>query len=85
MRTFVEQQWAAALAEDPALHGVVGKAVGKGVLGAEITRRLVPTLTESFALTAGIIFTAFLLVFRSPSARLMTMSSIVLRDPEWCS
>jgi len=47
--------------------------VGKGVLGAEITRRLVPTLTQSFALTAGIIFTAFLLVFRSPSARLMTM------------
>jgi predicted RND superfamily exporter protein len=73
MRTFVEQQWAAALAGDPALHGVVGKVVGKGVLGAEITRRLVPTLTQSFALTAGIIFTAFLLVFRSPSARLMTM------------
>jgi predicted RND superfamily exporter protein len=73
MRTFVEQQWVAALAGDPALHGVVGKVVGKGVLGAEITRRLVPTLTESFALTAGIIFTAFLLVFRSPSARLMTM------------
>ena len=47
--------------------------MGKGVLGAEITRRLVPTLTESFALTAGIIFSAFLLVFRSPSARLMTM------------
>jgi uncharacterized protein len=73
MRIFVEQQWAAALAGDPALHGVVGKVVGKGVLGAEITRRLVPTLTQSFALTAGIIFTAFLLVFRSPSARLMTM------------
>jgi predicted RND superfamily exporter protein len=43
------------------------------VLGAEITRRLVPTLMESFALTAAVIFTAFLLVFRSPSARLMTM------------
>jgi predicted RND superfamily exporter protein len=35
--------------------------------------RLLPTLTESFALTASVIFTAFLLVFRSPSARLMTM------------
>jgi predicted RND superfamily exporter protein len=34
---------------------------------------LLPTLTESFALTASVIFTAFLLVFRSPSARLMTM------------
>ena len=47
--------------------------VGKGVLGAEITQRLLPTLTESFALTASVIFLAFLLVFRSPSARLMTM------------
>jgi predicted RND superfamily exporter protein len=43
------------------------------VLGAEITQRLLPTLTESFALTATFIFLAFLLVFRSPSARLMTM------------
>jgi hypothetical protein len=73
MRTFVEQQWAAASASDPALRAVVGKVVGRGVLGAEITRRLVPTLTQSFALTAAIIFTAFLVVFRSPSARLMTM------------
>ncbi len=50
-----------------------GSVVGKGVLGAEITQRLLPTLTESFALTASVIFLAFLLVFRSPSARLMTM------------
>jgi len=49
------------------------RVVGKGVLGAEITQRLLPTLTESFALTASIIFLAFLLVFRNPSARLMTM------------
>jgi hypothetical protein len=34
---------------------------------------LLPTLTESFALTASVIFTAFLLVFRSPTARVMTM------------
>jgi predicted RND superfamily exporter protein len=52
---------------------VRGSAVGKGVLGAEITQRLLPTLTQSFALTASVIFLAFLLVFRSPSARLMTM------------
>jgi uncharacterized protein len=43
------------------------------VLGAEITQRLLPTLTQSFALTASVIFLAFLVVFRSPSARLMTM------------
>jgi predicted RND superfamily exporter protein len=73
MRTFVEEKWAAAQAADPALRTVRGQVVGKGVLGAEITQRLLPTLTESFALTASVIFLCFLLVFRSPSARLMTM------------
>jgi uncharacterized protein len=73
MRAFVEEKWAAAQASDPALHAVRGQVVGKGVLGAEITQRLLPTLTESFALTASVIFLCFLLVFRSPSARLMTM------------
>ena len=73
MRTFVERIWAEAQAEEPALHAVRGRVVGKGVLGAEITQRLLPTLTESFALTASVIFLGFLLVFRSPSARLMTM------------
>jgi hypothetical protein len=73
MRTFVERTWAAAQAAEPALRGVHGSVVGKGVLGAEITQRLVPTLAESFALTASVIFLAFLLVFRSPSATLMTM------------
>ena len=58
---------------EPALRAVHGQVVGKGVLGAEITQRLLPTLTQSFALTASVIFLAFLLVFRSPSARLMTM------------
>jgi hypothetical protein len=73
MRAFVEHEWAAAQSADPALRTVRGSVVGKGVLGAEITQRLLPTLTESFALTASVIFLAFLLVFRSPSARLMTM------------
>jgi predicted RND superfamily exporter protein len=73
MRRFVDRAWADAAAHDPALRGVQGLQVGKGVLSAEITERLLPTLTESFALTASIIFCAFLLVFRSPSARLMTM------------
>jgi predicted RND superfamily exporter protein len=73
MRTFVEREWAKAQAADPELRPVRGSVVGKGVLGAEITQRLLPTLTESFALTASVIFCAFLLVFRSPSARLMTM------------
>ena len=73
MRTFVEQTWAAAQAQEPALRAARGRVVGKGVLGAEITQRLLPTLTQSFALTASVIFLAFLVVFRSPSARFMTM------------
>ncbi len=73
MRAFIEQQWAQAQAQDPALRGVRGRVVGQGVVGVEISHRLLPTLTESFALTASVIFVAFLIVFRSPSARLMTM------------
>jgi predicted RND superfamily exporter protein len=73
MRVFVARQWAAAQADEPALRTVRGSVVGQGVLGTEITQRLVPTLAESFALTASVIFLAFLLVFRSPSATLMTM------------
>jgi predicted RND superfamily exporter protein len=73
MRKFVERTWEAAHAEDPALRDVRGRLAGKGVLSGDITARLLPTLTESFALTAGVIFCAFLVVFRSPSARLMTM------------
>jgi len=73
MRTFVERQWAAAQAHEQALRPVHGSVVGKGVLDAEISERLLPTLIESFAITASVIFLAFLLVFRSPSARLMTM------------
>jgi uncharacterized protein len=42
-------------------------------VSSAITARLLPTLTESFVLTATVIFCAFLIVFRSPSARLMTM------------
>jgi hypothetical protein len=73
MRKFVEQAWTEAQAQDPALRDVRGRLAGQGVLSGEITERLLPTLTQSFALTAGVIFFGFLLVFRSPSARLMTM------------
>jgi predicted RND superfamily exporter protein len=73
MRKFVERTWAAARASEPALRDVKGQLAGKGVLAGEITERLLPTLTQSFALTASVIFCAFLVVFRNPSARLMTM------------
>jgi predicted RND superfamily exporter protein len=73
MRKFVERTWNEAKAKEPALRTAQGLLVGKGVLSTEITERLLPTLTESFALTASVIFCAFLVVFRSPTARLMTM------------
>jgi uncharacterized protein len=73
MRKFVERTWNEAKAKEPALQTAQGLLVGKGVLATEITERLLPTLTESFALTASVIFCAFLVVFRSPTARLMTM------------
>ncbi len=73
MGTFVEHAWAAARAADPALRGMRGQVVGQGVLAAEIPRRLLPTLVESFVLTASVIFLAFLVLFRSPVARLLTM------------
>ena len=73
MIKFVRQRWNEAKAGELALRNTDGLLVGKGVLATQITERLLPTLTQSFALTASIIFCAFLFVFRSPSARLMTM------------
>jgi uncharacterized protein len=75
MREFVERTWRVAQLNDPALAlaAVHGRLAGKGALSGEITERLLPTLTQSFLLTASVIFLAFLVVFRSPSARLMTM------------
>ncbi len=73
MRSFIERTWSAEQQSNPALRAVRGRVVGKGAVSSAITARLLPTLTESFAITATVIFCAFLVVFRSPSARLMTM------------
>lgn len=73
IEAFLRKSWADFQATEPALRTARGTLVGKGVVSGEITERLLPTLTESFVLTASVIFLAFLLVFRSPSARLMTM------------
>ena len=73
LRRFVEHTWTEAQAGEPAFRGVTGELAGRGVLSGKITERLLPTLTQSFAITASVIFFAFLVVFRSPSARLMTM------------
>jgi predicted RND superfamily exporter protein len=73
MRKYILQSWDEAQASDPNFRNVHGQMAGNGVLSAIITERLLPTLTQSFAITASVIFLAFLVVFRSPSARLMTM------------
>jgi predicted RND superfamily exporter protein len=73
IEAFLRNSWAGFQAGEPNLRNARGRLVGKGVVSGEITTRLLPTLTESFVLTASIIFLAFLLVFRSPSARVMTM------------
>jgi predicted RND superfamily exporter protein len=70
---FLRKSWADFQAGEPSLRSAHGSLAGKGVMSGEITTRLLPTLTESFALTASVIFLAFLVVFRNPSARLMTM------------
>lgn len=73
LRAAVDRRWARARHDVPALAGASVRVVGEGVLQAKISRFLVPTLVESFVLTAAIIFVAFLAVFRSGPARLLAM------------
>ncbi len=73
MRHYIERTWLAVQHQQPALAAVTARVVGESVLSDQITLQLVPTLMESFVLTASIIFCAFLVVFRSPMARLMAM------------
>lgn len=69
----IHAAWEKSQAAHPAL--AVGKiqVVGQSVLQAKIGANLVPTLTESFGLTAVLIFVTFLIVFRNGAARLMAM------------
>ncbi|HEY3174237.1 MAG TPA: MMPL family transporter [Candidatus Polarisedimenticolia bacterium] len=73
IKQFIGSCWERAAARVPALAAARMRVVGSGLLQAKIAEYLVPTLTESFALTAAIIFVAFLIVFRSGAARLMAM------------
>lgn len=73
MHHYIEKVWTDVQRTQPALAGVTARVVGESVLSDQITLQLVPTLMESFLLTASIIFCAFLVVFRSPLARLMAM------------
>lgn len=69
----LRRAWDTAVGSDPAFRGASMQVVGESILQAKVGASLVPTLTESFSLTAALIFAAFLVVFRSASARLMAM------------
>jgi predicted RND superfamily exporter protein len=73
LRRGLEAAWARSVAGDPAFEGASLEVVGEALLQAKVGASLVPTLTESFAITAALIFAAFLVVFRSAWARLMAM------------
>ncbi len=73
LKSFLQQAWDEAAAAEPAMASCSMKVVGQGILQSKIAHYLVPTLVESFAITAVIIFVTFLLVFRSGAARLMAM------------
>jgi predicted RND superfamily exporter protein len=69
----IHRDWKEAVREHPALAPLTLRIVGLGPLHAKMAQNLVPTLVESFALTAAVIFATFLVVFRSGTARLMAM------------
>ena len=69
----IHRHWDDAVREHSALAPLTLKLVGLSPLHAKMQHNLVPTLVESFALTAVIIFATFLVVFRSGTARLMAM------------
>ncbi len=69
----IQRLWAAVGQGEPLLAKSQVRIVGQGLLAEKIGAHLVPTLVESFALTAAVIFSTFFLVFRSGAARLMAM------------
>jgi len=69
----VRRIWSETLAATPALAAFAIETVGLAPLNAKTAQNLVPTLVHSFALTVVVIFGAFLVVFRSGTARLMAI------------
>lgn len=69
----VHAAWDSVRATAPALQGAEMRVVGESLLQVKVGASLVPTLAESFALTAVLIFTVFLFLFRSGLERLLAM------------
>jgi hypothetical protein len=53
--------------------GATARVVGESLLQVKVGASLVPTLAQSFAITAALIFVVFLFVFKSGTARLLAM------------
>ncbi|HEY5675857.1 MAG TPA: MMPL family transporter [Myxococcales bacterium] len=62
----------AAFAAHPVPGGKM-QVVGRSLLETKVGASLVPTLAQSFLLTAALIFAVFLVVFRSGTARVLAM------------
>jgi hypothetical protein len=73
MKDAVARAWATAKAIGPALDGATVTLTGESMLQAKVGAGLVPTLAESFVLTAALIFLVFLVLFRSGLERLLAM------------
>ncbi|HYZ88390.1 MAG TPA: MMPL family transporter [Myxococcales bacterium] len=71
LKAAVERAFAATAA--PPLAGADLRVVGDQLLREKVGTSLVPTLAQSFALTAALIFVVFLFVFRSGTARVLAM------------
>jgi predicted RND superfamily exporter protein len=56
-----------------AFAGATARVVGESLLQAKVGASLVPTLAQSFIITAALIFIVFLFVFRSGTARILAM------------
>ncbi len=73
LRGRIEALWKAEQARSPVLANASATVTGEAIMQSKIGAHLVPTLTESFGLTAALIFLTFLVVFRSGAARVMAM------------
>jgi predicted RND superfamily exporter protein len=71
MRDAIQRAFAGLSAK--AFEGATAPVVGESLLQVKVGASLVPTLAQSFAITALLIFVVFLFVFRSGTARLLAM------------
>ena len=69
----IQAAWDKVRTGAPALAGAELHVVGESLLQVKVGASLVPTLTESFALTVVLILVVFLVVFRSGVERLLAM------------